>query len=317
MERKIIYKGEIRKAAIGLIFLTVTLPSAFSSNRYPLANDGLPEDSVQISIGSDSTTKKTRTLFFGLTYGSNSSFLGRYQTEILPYYSADISFKSKTGLFLSFLAYDINNSLTFFDEMDVMAGWNIDLSKRVDASVFYTRYFFTESTELIKASVANTASVSMGLDWSFLYSKITGHYIFGSTDDFFLVIDNSRYVEFPQIFRKDDYLALDPKISIITGTQTFVDTHYINQGTPLLRPGNGPPRGSGGGSSTTPSTTETSQTIFNVLSYEFSLPVSYNTGRFAFEITGRYSIPVNLLEGDTSVPQFFFTGGVVYFISSK
>ncbi len=319
MERITIYKRELRKAAIGLIFLTVSLPSAFSSNRYSLAKIGLPEDSVEISFESDSTTKKTRTLFFGLTYGSNSSFLGRYQTEILPYYSADISYKTKTGLFLSFLAYDINNSLTFFDEVDVMAGWNIDLSKRVDASVFYTRYFFTESTELIKASVANTASVSMGLDWSFLYSKITGHYIFGGSHDFFLVIDNSRYVEFPQIFRKDDYLALEPKIIIITGTQTFVNTHYINQGTPLIRPGNGPSRGNpgSGGSSTTPSTTETSQTTFNILSYEFSLPVTYNRGKFSFEVTGRYSIPVNLLKGDTSVPQFFFTGGVVYFISSK
>ena len=304
--------------ALILMLLTVTLSSAFSSNRFPSANYGLPKDFVQVPVEADSTGKKTRTLFLGLTYGSNSSFLGRYQTEVLPYYSADISYKSKGGFFLSVLAYDINNSLTFLDEVDVMAGWNIDLSKRVDASVFYTRYFFTESTELIKASVANTASASMGLDWSYLYSKITGHYIFGGAHDFFLVIDNSRYIEFPQIFRKDDYFALDPKISIITGTQTFVDTHYVSQGTPLIRPGNAPSRGNpGSGGSTNPSTTETSQTIFNVLSYEFSLPVSYNTGRFSFEITGRYSIPVNLLEGDPSVPSFFFTGGVVYFISSK
>ncbi|MEX2232106.1 MAG: hypothetical protein WD824_08100 [Cyclobacteriaceae bacterium] len=312
------YKRRLKQAATSLILLIVILPSAFSSNLYPLIKDDLLEDSVKASGKSDSTTKKTRTLFFGLTYGSNSSFLGRYQARILPYYSADISYKNKTGLFLSFLAYDINNSITFLDEVDVMAGWNVDLSKRVDASVFYTRYFFTESSELIKASVANTASASLGLDWGLLYSKITGYYIFGPTHDFFLVIDNSRYIEFPPIFRKDDYLALDPKITIITGTQTFVDTHYINQGTPLIRPGNGRPGGNpGSGGSTRPATTETSQTIFNVLSYEFSLPVSYNTGKFSFEITGRYSIPVNLLEGDTSAPQFFFTGGVVYFISSK
>ena len=164
MERIGNYKGELRKMALILMLLTVTLSSAFSSNRFPSANYGLPKDFVQVPVEADSTGKKTRTLFLGLTYGSNSSFLGRYQTEVLPYYSADISYKSKGGFFLSVLAYDINNSLTFLDEVDVMAGWNIDLSKRVDASVFYTRYFFTESTELIKASVANTASASMGLD---------------------------------------------------------------------------------------------------------------------------------------------------------
>jgi hypothetical protein len=304
------------QVAASLMFLTVVLPAFPSNGSFPDKDDIFP-DSVD-RLQSDSTTKKARTLFFGLTYGSNSSYLGRYQADVLPYYLADISYKSKTGLWLSLLAYDINNSLTFVDEVDVMAGWNIDLSKRVDASVFYTRYFFTESAELIKAAVANTASGSLGLDWSYLYTKITGHYIFGGTHDFFLVLDNSRYIEFPKIFRKDDYLSLEPKISIITGTQTFVDTHYINQGTPLVtRPGNGPPGGSPGTGGTPSSPVESSQTTFNILSYEFILPVAYNTGRFSFEINGRYSIPVNLLEGDTSAPQFFFTGGVLYYISSK
>jgi len=304
---------KFRQAAISLVFLTAIMPSAFPSNRSFAYGNDLLQDSVDRLNQSDSTGKKNRTLFLGLTYGSNSSFLGRYQAEILPYHLAEISYKSKTGLWLSLFAYDINNSLTFVDEVDMMAGWNIDLSKRVDASVFYTRYFFTESTELIKASVANTATAALGLDWSYLYSKITGHYIFGDADDFFIVFDNSRYFEFPEIFQKEDYLSLEPKLSIIAGTQTFVDTHYVNQGTPLARPGRGNPVQSGAPYSTV----ESSQTTFSILSYEFILPVAYNIGKFSFEVSGRYSIPVNLLEGDKSVPQFFFTGGVVYYISSK
>lgn len=314
-----IYKDELRRTAVSLILLTVIVSSAFSSNRSSLIRDGIPEDSVKVSVKPDST-KKIRALFFGLNYGNNASFLGRYQTDILPYYSVDISYKSKTGLWLSLLTYDISNSTTFVDEVDVMAGWTIDLSKHVDASVFYTRYFFTESTELIKASVANTATASLGLDWGFLYSKVSGHYIFGGAHDFFLVIDNSRYIEFPNIISKNDYLSLDPKISMISGTQTFVDTYYVNRGAPLFDPpGNGhsPPKGRPGSGGGAPLTRESLQTTFDILSYEFSLPVAYNIGKFSFEISGRYSIPVNLLEGDTSVPQFFFTAGGVYYISSK
>jgi hypothetical protein len=294
--------------------LTAIVPAAFSLNWSFSDGDNLLQDSAETLIPSDSTRKKNRAIFLGLTYGSNSSFLGRYQMEILPYYLAEISYKSKTGLWLSLFGYNINNSLTVVDEVDVMAGWNVDLSKRVDASVFYTRYFFTESTELIKASVANTATASLGLDWSYIYSKMTCHYIFGDTHDFFLVIDNSRYIEFPETFHKGDYLSMEPKISIITGTQTFVDTHYINQGAPLVRPPGRGGQGSGGAPSPT---ARSSQTTFNILSYEFILPLAYNTGKFSFELNGRYSIPVNLLEGDTSAPQFFFTGGVVYYISSK
>jgi len=310
-----IHKCKLHGAAISLIFLIGILPSTYPSTPSLKGKNQRSQNSIEPEVEQDSTRKKTRNLFLGLNYGSNSSFLGRYQAEILPYYMTDISYKSKTGFWLSLFAFDINNSLTFVDEVDVMGGWNVDLSKRVDASFFYTRYFFTESTELIKESVANTATASLGLDWSYVYTKITGHYIFGGAHDFFLVFDNSRYIEFPDLFRKDNYLSFEPKISIIAGTQTFVDTHYINQGSPLPRPpGRGNPRGGGG---TPTSTVESSRTTFNVLSYEFICPVAYNIGKFSFELNGRYSIPVNLLEGDTSTPQFFFTGGVVYYISSK
>lgn len=316
MKRIRSYKLKFRRAALSLIFLSMILSPGFASKRLPVSGNLLME-SVKVP-DADTTSNKTRSFFFGLTYGNNSSYLGRYQTQILPYYSADVSYMSKTGFWLSLYAFDIRNTDTFVDEVDVMTGWNFDLSKRVDASVFYTRFFFTESTELIKASVQNTASASLGLDWGYVYSKITGHYIFGGSGDFFLVFDNSRYIEFPALFHKSDYLSLEPRLSVIAGTQTFVDTYYMSQGAPLIRPGAGTPgRNPNSGGPPPPSTMESVQTTFDILSYELSLPVAYNTGKFSFEVAGRYSIPVNLLEGDTSVPQFFLTGGVVYFISSK
>ncbi len=299
--------------------------SAFCSVCTLAIGKNVLQDSIGHSTGSDSTSKRTRSVFFGLTYGNNSSFLGRYQAERLPYLSADVSYKSKTDFWASVLAYDIGNSASLVDEVDVMGGWSHDLSKRVDASVLYMRYFFTQSTELIKSSVANAAYASIGLDWGFLYSKLGGYYIFGGGSDFFLVLDNSRYLEFPDLFRKGDYLSVEPKISIISGSQTFVDRYYISRGMPLSNSrgngqgsgrGNGPPWG-GGTSTGGTSTVESVRTTFDILAYEFSLPVAYGIGRFSFEVTGRYSIPVNLLVGDTSVPQFFFTGGVVYSLSGK
>lgn len=313
-----VYKINLRHAVLSMAFATVIATSAFPSTASRLNAHDILQDSTKDVNQSDSSSRKTRALFFGLTYGNNSSYLGRYQTEVLPYFSADFSYVSKTGFSLSLFTYDISKSAALLDEADVMAGWSFDLSKRVDASIFYTRFFFNEATELIKASVQNAASASLGLDWNYLYSKVTTHYIFGDANDFFLVLENSRYFESGEIFHKGDYLSTEPKITIIAGTQTFVDTHYIRQGTPLMRPGVGrPPRGNPGSGGTTTTMIESSQKSFDILSYEFSLPVAYNIGEFSFEATGRYSIPVNLLEGDPSVPQFFFTAGVVYYISSK
>lgn len=314
-----IHETRMIRAILSLLLLAAAPPAAFSIAPEAITANRVVSDSVVTPPASDSAQAKSRAVFFAVNYGNNSSFLGRYQAEVLPYYSADISYMSKTGFWLSLMTYEINNSATFIDEVDLIAGWNMNLSRRLDASVYYTRYFFTGSTELIKASVANTGTVSLGADWGFIYSKVSANYIFGGASDFFIVIDNSRYMEVPRIFSKNDYLSFEPKISIISGTQTFVDTHYINQGTPLFIPtGGGPSSGRRPGSGSGPApTAESSETIYNILSYEFSLPIAYNTGNFSFEINGRYSIPVNLLEGDPSVPQFFFTGGLVYYISSK
>lgn len=308
-----------------LILLTHTATyagEAIFSSRNELSADSLKAviktDSVK---GPDAAETKTRAFFAGLTYGNNSSYLGRYQTQILPYYSVDVSYKTKGGLWFSLVTYEIGGTTTLVDEIDLLAGWNFNLSERVDASLFYTRYFFTETTDLLKSSVQNTTSASIGLDWGLLYSKISSNYIFGGANDFFLVFDNSRYIEFPQIFNGKDYFSIEPKVSIIGGTQTFVESHMISQGTPVSIPiGGGPggPRGRpAGGGSTSTTTAESSKTSFNILSYEVSLPLAYTTGRFSFEVSGRYCKPVNLLEGDNSVPQFFFTGGILYFMTSK
>src|SRR5688500_9999743 len=133
-------KTKVWQALYAMILLSLIAPSAFASKGSVLTL-GLRQESGPALLDSDSTTKKARLLFFGMSYGNNSSFLGRYQTEVLPYYSADISYKSKTGLWLSLLAYDINHSNTFVDEVDVMAGWTKDQYKHLDALVFYKSDF--------------------------------------------------------------------------------------------------------------------------------------------------------------------------------
>lgn len=302
-----------------LVLLAHIMPSTHASEILSSLRNEPLRDSLKAP---QATETKTRALFAGLTYGNNSSFLGRYQTQVLPYYSVDLSYKTKGGLWFSCVTYGISGTTTLVDEIDLLAGWNFNLSKRVDASLFYTRYFFTETTDLLKSSVQNTTSASIGLDWGLLYSKISSNYIFGGANDFFLVFDNSKYIEFPQVFNDKDYFSIEPKLSIIAGTQTFVESHMISQGVPVAVPiGGGPggPRGrpSGGGGATSTTTAEASKTSFSILSYEVSLPLAYTTGRFSFEVSGRYCKPVNLLEGDNSVPQFFFTGGILYFMTSK
>lgn len=283
------------------------------SNKVSAFNTSHNSDTVYQKADTIIQNNKTSLLLLGFTYGNNSSYLGRFQNARLPYISTDITYRHKSGLWISALAFDIQNSTTFIDEIDLLGGWNFDLSKKIDGSIYYSRYFIKPESELIKASVANAINGYVGFDYNILYSRLTVAHIFGETSDFFMIMDHSRYLEWEKVFHKEDYFSVEPKISMILGTQSFVESHLIRNTSPVSSPvitPKGPGRPSG--STTDNQSEETIVKKFNVISYEISIPISYTFKKFTIEVSGRYSIPVNLAEGDTSSPQIFITTGLMY-----
>jgi hypothetical protein len=286
-------------------------------------------DTARATVESDSANKQ-HYLSSSLSYGNNSSFLGRFQSRTMPYLGADVTVMHRKGFWVSAMAYDIVSSPIVVDEIDLMAGWSFDISKKWDASLFYGRYFFPENTELLKSYVANSASVAAGFDWSILYTRLSSAYIFGNDiRDVFLILDNSHYFEFPNILG-GDYVSIDPQVSLIAGTQTFYEQFVIEEEIPRnaakgkdkgkgkgTGKGNGQDKVPSGGSTTEFSIVENETRSFNLMSYEVSLPVMYTRGNWSFETSGRYAIPVNTLEGYLTQPQFFFTSTLYYTISSK
>ena len=273
-----------------------------------------PADSLAMvdSLASESIE---HLLMVGATIGNNSSYLGRYQSARLPYYATDITYRHKSGWWASATAYQVLNSTSFIDEVDLMAGWNVDLSKKVDASFYYSRFFFSPESDLLKASVANSINASAGLDWGYVYTRLNGSLLFGESTDFFLVLDNSRYFEIEKVLHKKDYLSFEPRISLIAGTQTFVEKHLGRSHSPISSPVNSPlgggrPGGGGGPSAPGGTESQSSTTAFNIITYELSLPVSYTYHKTSLELAGRYTLPVNQLEGDSSTPQLFLTASI-------
>ena len=274
-----------------------------------------PADSLAVV---DSLAPETieHLLVIGATLGNNSSYLGRYQSARLPYYATDVTYKHKSGWWMAATAYQVLNSVSFIDEVDLMGGWNMDLTKKLDASFYYSRFFFSPESDLIKASVSNSFNASAGLDWGFVYTRLSGSLLLGEATDFFLVLENSRYFEIEKFLHKKDYLSFEPKISLIAGTQTFVETHLVKRNSPVSAPinspvGGGRPGGGPGGPSAPGSTdSQSSTTAFSIMTYELNLPLSYTFHKTSLEFSGRYTIPVNLLDGDTSTPQLFLTASI-------
>lgn len=261
----------------------------------------------------------------GLETANNASFYGRNTATHYPYVAQSLTYTHTSGLWLSAMSYQLFNTEDVFDETDVSAGYSFKIGERFDGTLSYTRFFFGPNTPLIQAVTENAVSATGQYDWVYLYSGLTVSYTFGGSSDLFTVLDNSRYIPLEPLWKGKKAVGLDPKISVIVGTQQFSETYTVvtqNKKDALdgilgnLPNGNGKgngngKNGSGSGNGSTTTTTENKRR-FTVLNYTVSVPVVFSLGNFDFEPTYRYSYPVNKLEGDESQPQSFYSLNVSY-----
>ncbi|UOQ74854.1 hypothetical protein [Hymenobacter cellulosilyticus] len=263
-----------------------------------------------------------------LSYGTNSSFFGRTQTTRFPYTAAELSYTSRYGIWGSVVSFNLFDTPSFIDETDLSVGWDGDLTKTVDASLSYSHFLFARNSPLVKSSTNNSIDAYVGWDWGYVYSRLNAAYLFGESNDFFLVLDNSRYFEIDKVFTPKAYVAIEPRLSVAAGTQHFVETSIEQQIVRGNNPGNGKGKGKGngngnggtgsgggsgsGGTTTITTTTENPVTRFRVLTYELRVPVTYHLGAVAVQAAWRYSIPVNLLPDDVTHARSYFTTSVSY-----
>ncbi|AMM50090.1 hypothetical protein TH61_01345 [Rufibacter sp. DG15C] len=272
--------------------------------------------STASSEGATATAEtKTGWWTIGLESANNASFYGRNTAIQYPYVAGSLTYTHKSGLWASAMSYQLFDTEDVIDETDLSVGYNFKLGERFDGSVSYTRFFFGKNTPLIQSVTSNAATASGNYDWQILYTGLTTSYVFGGSNDIFTVLDNSRYIALDPLWKGKFSVGLDPKVSVIAGTQDFAETHTTvtqnkKKGTvldPIIPVGGN--KGSGG---TTTTTTTSVSKRFRVLNYAVRVPLVVSVGNFEFEPAYRYAVPVNKVEGDESKPQSFYSMNLSY-----
>ena len=247
------------------------------------------------------TDEATGSLSAALGYGNNSAFFGRTQATTYPYFTQELTYTSKFGVWGSVYNYDLFNTASHFDETDLSIGYDKDLTKKVDLSLSYSHFLYAPNSPLVKSAVNNSLDAAVGYDWGVLYTRLNGSYLFGpNAHDTFLVLDNSRAFDIDGVFTPKDYVTITPKFSLVAGTQDFVQVSDAQQ----IQRGNKKPKTKTG---TPPATTSTDATRFTLLSYGLRLPVAYTLGKVSAEVAYRYLQPVNVLPEDDSAGRSYFT----------
>jgi hypothetical protein len=176
----------------------------------------------------------------------------------------------------------VNNSVASFQYAGTVttAGYQFNSKNKWLGNIYLLKPFYKESSELVQSAL--TAQTGMTLTWLNKYLNITG----GADAKFSDKTDYGVTAGIDHIFRHQindkTVLVIDPSACVNAGTQQFTKSYLKRTTGFLFFPGN------------EQLVTESAQK-FNILSYEFSAPVIFATGKLHLLFTPFYVIPQNLL----------------------
>jgi len=263
-----------------LFFLSIAITANSSAARLLLPN-------ARLAIYADTDTIiRKKSISVGFNFGSDAMFFGRTGPIRYPFYSADVIYNTKQGFFIYGSALRLIGYRTSIDEVDIGGGYLYRPSKKFSGSISYTRFIFNKEQRIIESATNNDINFKNSYNWGFLKSTVILDYLFGRSNDIFLTVSHSKYIEPDwRLFSNNDYITFNPTISMILGTQNFVQTYALDHQTRftvanIYKNDYSPYQYNNG--------------RFNMLNYSFKLPIAYNRPHYTFEFAYKYSIPVNV-----------------------
>ena len=271
---------------------------------------GLAQTDTTLAPIADSAVAKN-TLTIGAVYANNASYYGQKSVESTPYAALAATYRFKSGFYFTGLTYRLLNEKTAstVSAASLGAGMSFKLNKRLSADISYSHSFFPAYSPLLQAGNADIASLGLTYERG-ITINLTGDYAFGKTSDQFATASISKSINLFSIGKKD-IVTINPSADIVAGTQHFYQTYLTEQKLRdsvlgvILGPIIGTPQ-QGGNTKTVATTT------FNVLSYNFKLPLAYNRSHYVLEAAYQLSVLSNQAQTDPGKLNSFATLSFYY-----
>jgi hypothetical protein len=242
--------------------------------------------SISMRAQQDSVQKTTSTTL-ALLYNSNISYYGQATADKFPYLLANATVRFPIGIYLSAGGYQLLNYGPALSEADLGIGYERTFKEKWNASVAYTRSFFPTNSPLLAAANSNNINLSIAYAGSFLKNTVDVDYAFGKEQDVFITLTNSKEFELGTLFNEKNLISIAPAIEVVAGTRHFYETYVIAE----EKRNNGKGKGAGNAPiNTTTSTNYIEKDSFNLLSYNFKIPLSFSRASYLIEANYQFSI---------------------------
>jgi len=253
------------------------------------------------SAATDSIPAKS-TLTLAAVYANDASYYGQKAQQKNPYVAIAANYQLKSGFYFTAQSYKLlNDNTSSVSAAAIGAGVNFKLGKKLTTDVSYSHSFYPSYSPLLQAANVDNASLVFSYD-SWIKPSLTGDYAFGKTSDAFVTGGLSKSINLFSISQKD-IVTINPSADVVGGTQHFYQT-YITQKkihdsifgiVPIPVFGN---------PSTTSHTDTVATTSFNILSYNFKLPLAYNRSHYVIQAEYQVSLLSNHVAATEKVNSF-------------
>jgi hypothetical protein len=242
---------------------------------------GSPKD---IAIAPKASSKTADRSYFkaSVNYQSDNVYLGRKDTAAMPYLIPMITWYHKSGLYFSASASYLNTSTDQRIDVVTLEGGYDFSAGNYDGEVYLSKYFYNSQSTSVTSSITASVAFDNEYDFGFIKTTFTASLDMGKKTDFLGAFGLEHSFQLVK-----DKLEITPSIVANGSTLNFYNNYYRNKHFTKRK-----------GQKTITGTVSVTGTVedasaFKILDYEPGMAVKCYAGRWTFNFTPTYAIPVN------------------------
>jgi hypothetical protein len=244
----------------------------------------------QISL-LDSTETRPYAFTAGMNYISNYVYNGRSDSLKAPYFIPSLTFRHENGLSLSADLYILNNGVANgFDFLELNGSYNFNIFKNLSGGVSGTKYIINESSESFFGSLSYILGGFLNQDFGFCELNMGVDALVGT--------GNTDIRLSPGIERTWEWGNEDKRFKINPSLYAIYSTLNYFEGFTEIKNTNARARQKGRGPSSVNQPVIVSNTVvrnpgLTFMTYELSLPFSFETKKMGISFIPTFAIPKN------------------------
>jgi hypothetical protein len=219
----------------------------------------------------------------GVTYNTGINYYGRVDSLHSKAFYPFVGVALKNGLYCNANFVFIQNSIqSQYAATLLEVGYNFKgQNGHWAGNISVSKFLYRPDVDLVQSAVKESASASITRLNKIIDVTLATNVKWSNQADFGAQAGLDHIFRIPHIFGEQDVIVLDPSFNAFAGTQNFTETYY-QQKNFLIFP-------------VDQQQITTSSRKFNILAYEFSIPLVYGYKQLNIILTPAYVMPQHLL----------------------